>query len=295
MSVYAVYFSPCGNVKTVVEMMAEAAAEKLGAELQTIDFTLPKARIAQDVQASNCAEESPQDVQTRVYSFAEGDLVFFGTPVYAGRVPNKIMPYVRDAFRGNGAFCVPVVCFGNRSFDDALSELKLLLEAGGFSTVGAAAVVTQHDFSSLLANGRPNRSDLAKIATFGGSVADKLLSLPKDASGSAAVTVPGTQSREEMKYYTPLRADGQPAKFLKAVPKIKEERCDRCGKCQRVCPMGSIDLKAEGRMIGPCIKCQACIKTCPRGALYFDDPDFLSHVEMLEQNYTRRVESLFIL
>ena len=300
MKVFAVYFSPCGNVKTVVETMAEAAAEKLGAELQTVDFTLPKARIA-------------QDAQPRIYSFAEGDLVFFGTPVYAGRVPNKIMPYVRDAFRGNGAFCVPVVCFGNRSFDDALSELKLLLEAGGFRTVGAAAVVTQHDFSSLLANGRPNRGDLAKIAAFGGSVADKLISLAADKSGSirgaenitvsaadpaefgSSVIVPGTQSLEAMKYYTPLRTDGQPAKFLKATPKVKEERCVRCGKCQRVCPMGSIDLKAEGRMTGPCIKCQACIKTCPRGALYFDDPDFLSHVGMLEQNYTRRAESLFIL
>ncbi len=35
-----------------------------------------------------------------------------------------------------------------------------------------------------------------------------------------------------------------------------------------------------------CIKCQACIARCPEGARYFDDPDFLSHKEMLEANFT---------
>ncbi len=281
MNVFAVYFSPCGSVKKAVETMAEAAAEKLGAELRTVDFTLPAAR----------REENSTDAAPRTYSFAEGDLVFFGTPVYAGRVPNKIMPFVRDSFRGNGALCVPVVCFGNRSFDDALSELKLLLESDGFTAIAAAAVVTEHDFSALLANSRPGRTDLARIAEFGAKAAEKAL----QGAPASPLTVPGTQALEDMKYYTPLRTDGQPAKFLKAVPKVRENRCDRCGKCQRVCPMGSIELKTEGRMTGPCIKCQACVKTCPRGALYFDDPDFLSHVEMLEQNYTRRAESLFIL
>ena len=42
---------------------------------------------------------------------------------------------------------------------------------------------------------------------------------------------------------------------------------------------------------GICIKCQACIKKCPTHAKYFDDPAFLSHVAMLEQNYTRRAET----
>ena len=32
------------------------------------------------------------------------------------------------------------------------------------------------------------------------------------------------------------------------------------------------------------------MKKCPVGAKYFDDPAFLSHVAMLEQNYTRPTE-----
>lgn len=273
--VYSVYFSPCGNVKKAVGTAAAAAAEKLGAELRSIDFTLPGARAAE-------------------YGFSEGDLVFFGTPVYAGRVPNKIMPFIREAFRGNGALCVPMVCFGNRSFGDALSELKLLLEAGGFIPVSAAAAVAEHSFSAELASSRPDMEDLHRLAAFGAETAQKALSVPSG-DAATALSVPGTQSLEDMKYYTPLRSDGLPAKFLKASPELKKELCDLCGVCERVCPMGSIDLEAEGRMAGPCIKCQACIKSCPRGALYFSDPDFLSHVKMLEENYARRAEPLFVL
>ena len=41
-------------------------------------------------------------------------------------------------------------------------------------------------------------------------------------------------------------------------------------------------------MTGICIKCQACVRYCPTGARYFDDPDFLSHVRMLEENFTEQ-------
>lgn len=55
--------------------------------------------------------------------------------------------------------------------------------------------------------------------------------------------------------------------------------------------MGSIDYGNPSVVSGICIKCQACIKICPDHAKYFDDPAFLSHVEMLEQNYMRKAEN----
>ena len=56
-------------------------------------------------------------------------------------------------------------------------------------------------------------------------------------------------------------------------------------------PMGSIPKDAPDTCTGICIKCHACIKACPAGAKYFDDEAFLSHVEMLKQNYQRRAEA----
>ena len=41
----------------------------------------------------------------------------------------------------------------------------------------------------------------------------------------------------------------------------------------------------------PCIKCQRCVRKCTKHAKYFDDPAFLSHVAMLEQNFTEPKEN----
>ena len=95
-------------------------------------------------------------------------------------------------------------------------------------------------------------------------------------------------------YYTPLRADGTPAKFLKAKPLTDRDKCVHCGLCAKVCPMGSIDPETV-EAVGLCVKCQACVRRCPKGAKFFEDADFLSHVAMLEQNYTRRAENTVLL
>ena len=265
--VWAVYFSPTGNAKKVVTTMAKRAAECLGVPMGTVDFTLPENREG-------------------VVSFDKEDLAFFSTPVYAGRIPNKMLPYVQTAFEGNGALAVAVSVFGNRNFDNGLIELRNELEAHGFHTVAGAGIPTEHVFSSKLATGRPDADDLAKIAEFGEMVAKKVADMTEipakiEVRGDDPVTA----------YYTPLGTDGKPAVFLKAKPKTDPEKCTKCGICATVCPMGSIPKDAPDTCTGICIKCHACIKACPAGAKYFDDEAFLSHVEMLKQNYQRRAEA----
>ena len=265
--VWAVYFSPTGNTKKVITTMAKKAAEVLSVPMETFDFTLP-------------------ENQEGVTSFESEDLVFFSTPVYAGRIPNKMLPYVQSAFEGNGAFAVPVSVFGNRNFDNGLIELRNELELHGFHTIAAAGIPTEHVFSNKLATGRPDADDLAKIAEFGEKVAKKVADMTEipakiEVRGDDPVTA----------YYTPLGTDGKPAVFLKAKPKTDPEKCTKCGICATVCPMGSIPKDAPDTCTGICIKCHACIKACPAGAKYFDDEAFLSHVEMLKQNYQRRAEA----
>ena len=157
--------------------------------------------------------------------------------------------------------------------DEALRELVLLLEGNGFQIAGAAAFAGRHAFSDQVGAGRPDQADLEEISSFAQRVAEKL----------AAETLPPLEmDRGELgPYYTPLKADGSPAKFLKARPLTRWERCTNCGACARFCPMGAIDPKNVAEVPGTCIKCQSCVRKCTHHAKYFDDPAFLSHVAML--------------
>lgn len=269
--VTAVYYSATGNTEKVVKAIAGRIAEKLSVSLETYDYTLPGNR-------------------TEVQTYGPDELVVFGTPVYAGRVPNKMLPAVQNYFKGEGTLAVPVAVFGNRNFDNGLIELRNELENNGFHTIAGAGVPTEHVFSDKLAAGRPNAEDLEALASFGEKVAEKVLGLTEL---PAPISVRGDDPVGP--YYTPLGTDGKPAVFLKAKPKTKAEDCDKCGICVKVCPMGSINAADPAEVTGICIKCQACIKKCPTHAKYFDDPAFLSHVAMLEQNYARRAEAEFFI
>lgn len=267
-TVWAVYYSGCGSTRQLLRGMAEAAGEALMLPVRELDYSRPEAR-----------EKS--------YCFTETDMVFWGSPTYAGRLPNVLLPFLRGNFTGGGAAAVAVVLYGNRSYDDALKELCEVLTGNGFLAAAGAAVTAEHAFAPALAHGRPNAEDRAAAAEFARKTALTL----REREHPIPVTVPG---REPIgAYYTPLGLDGEPARFLKAKPKTDPEQCTRCGLCAAVCPMGSIPREEPTECTGICIKCQGCIRECPAGAKYFDDEAFLSHRAMLEQNYIRRRENEF--
>ncbi len=264
--VWTVVYSATGNTKAVAEAAAKAAAETLGVSWEAVDFSVPAER-------------------ERERTFTGEDLVFAATPTYAGKMPNKLLPDFQEKLRGNGGFAAAIVTFGNRSYDNALAELCVTLERDGFHTVSGGAFVGQHAFAVKLAAGRPDADDLVQAGAFGVRTAEKVRDLGQI---PAPVAVPGDA---DAPYYVPKGVDGAPAKFLKSKPKTREELCDGCGICAAVCPMRAIDPEDVLQVPGVCIKCHACVRKCPTGAKYFDDPAFLSHLAMLEQNFTAEKEN----
>ena len=268
--VWAVYWSAVGGTAAVVTAAAEAAAEELRIPVEKLDFTLPAAR-------------------QNVTAFADTDLVFFGTPTYAGKTPNKILPWLQTGFAGNGAMAAAVVTFGNRSYDNSLAELCATLEADGFHTVSGAAFAIRHVFSDVLGAGRPDEDDKAAIRAFGADTAKKAAALTEI---SAPIAVSGDAAAPS---YVPRGTDGQPAKFLPAKPVTDPDKCVNCGTCAAVCPVGSVNPENVAEVPGICIKCHACIRLCPTGAKTFEDPAFLSHKAMLEENFLRRADNAVFL
>lgn len=264
------YFSPTGATLEVARRFGTKLGETTGLEVEYHSYTLPQER-----------QYLPQ--------FKAGDVVVWATPVYAGRIPNKTLPYVQRALQGNGNPAIALVTFGNRAYDNALAELVGIMHRGGLKVFGGAAVVTRHAFSDTLGSGRPNPDDLVALDHFAGEV--KML---MRAGLTTKLIVKGDEQPTE--YYTPLKSDNAPAGFLKARPSCNLELCVRCGKCQYVCPMGSIESRnGVPFFAGICIKCQACRRVCDSGAISFADSEYLSHVAMLERNFAAPKANEFFL
>lgn len=167
--VCALYFSATGNTEKTVATFAETLAEQLGVPWERLPFTKPAER-------------------ERDYVFADTDLVVVGTPTYAGKLPNKILPDLKARLHGNGALAAAIVTFGNRSYDNALAELCAVLEGDGFHTVAGGAFVGRHAFTDKLAEDRPDWDDRKELKKSATAIVDKVKNLTEN---PAPVTVPG--------------------------------------------------------------------------------------------------------
>ena len=232
-SVIGLYFSPTGTTRTLVTAAAEQAAQTLGVPFRLISLNTPAER-------------------ETVFHFSADTLVIVGAPTYAGRLPNKISPDLRRILHGSGSPAVALVTYGNRAYENALAELFRVLTDGGMKPAAGAVCVCQHSIARALAAGRPNAEDCAEVRRFAAKAAERI---QKDEIVLSPV-VPGDA---DSSYYIPTGTSGKPAKFLKSAPQTDPEKCDRCGRCAALCPMGSISSEDPSVVSGICIKCQACM------------------------------------
>ncbi|HBV98467.1 MAG: ferredoxin [Peptococcaceae bacterium BICA1-7] len=264
------YFSPTGTTEKIVSGIAKMIAENFDREItiNNIDFTLPENR-------------------KEIVSFSGEDVVIIGVPVYAGRVPNVLLKYL-NSIAGNGALAVPVVVYGNRNYDDALIELKDILELNGFKIIAGGAFIGEHSFSKILAKDRPDEKDMAVVKDFAIQIYVKMTTK----YNIQPLFIKG--NRPYGKYYMPKNEKGIPVDIRRVAPKTTGD-CIDCKLCANICPMGSIDYEDVSKLNGICIKCCACVKKCPAQAKFYDDKDYLRHKLELEVGFAdRREPELFL-
>ncbi|MCF0211437.1 MAG: 4Fe-4S binding protein [Bacteroidales bacterium] len=260
--IYGIYFSPTGGTRAVALQACEALAERLHTDYCLHSYTTPADR-----------EQCPP--------IPKDALVVWGTPVYAGRVPNKTLPFVEQMLRGEDNPLVAIATFGGRAYDDALAEMAQIARRSNLRMVAAAAMATRHVFSATLGAGRPSPTDIESLTAF-----------CRECNLTERIALPGEE--KELTYYTPLRQDSKPARFLKAAPQLDSAQCTHCGGCVLRCPLGSITMEQGTPSItGTCIKCMACVEHCPHHAFTFTDEDFLSHIRMIEQHFTTPAPNWF--
>ncbi len=251
-----VYFSPTYNTKTAVRLIAEP----LSGNQEQLDLTGPGSR--------------PD------YYFMENEAVVVGVPVYGGRVPAVAAERLKK-LHGRKTAAVLVVTYGNRAYEDALLELKLIMQRQGFCPMAAAAVSAEHNIVRSIGAGRPDKADRKRLRQFGRELGKRFWELPSNYR-IGDLKVPGNR----------------PFKKFRGVPlKIKVGlSCKNCGACIRKCPVQAIS-RTDPRVTDTqrCITCMRCVKVCPSGARKINTMVLLAVGQKLKKVCSERREAEFFI
>lgn len=226
MANYSIYFSPTGGTKKAADILANG----MFGDYQEIDL---------------CKE-------VELVTLSEDDVCLVSVPSYGGRVPFAATERIKN-INGGGAKAVLNCVYGNRAWEDTLTELQDTLKSLGFVCVAAVAAVAEHSIFRQFATGRPDENDSDELNDFAKQIRGKL--------DSGEFFMPELEgSHGTYKEY-----GGVPFK-----PEANEE-CSGCGICAKECPVGAVDFEDPRRTDKEkCISCMRCISVCPKHARDFD-------------------------
>lgn len=150
MANYKFTFSPTGGTKKAADLIANG----IGGEWNEIDICIP---------SENGKE----------YILDENDVCIISVPSFSGRVPEVAIYHIRKIF-AKGAKTILVCVYGNRAYEDTLTELQDETEKCGFKCVAGVAAVAEHSIVRKFANGRPDENDKNELKSFGKQIKKKL-------------------------------------------------------------------------------------------------------------------------
>ena len=255
--VHLIYFSPTRTTKQVLQYLADGFSD---VEVVHIDITYPDSDFVLDIPAN--------------------ELAIFGVPVYGGRVAQVALARLKN-IKTTGAPAIIVAVYGNREFEDALIELKDLVEVHGFKPLAACTFIGEHSFSepaALIAPGRPDAEDI-KTAKHYGMTIQNHLQKANVLEEMITVDVPGN---------VPYKKGVGSIPFT---PEIDDSICTQCGECLPVCPTGAITLVNSVKIdMGTCIFCCSCKKSCPETAIAIVAPPIRRKMEILSHKSMGRKE-----
>lgn len=300
--IHSVFFSPTGHTKKVTLYIANRFEKLFAATTTTATKTATTTgdttTCTHSVQKDESCKIIVDDItlpkeRNHKREYLKNDFAIFAFPTYAGRIPNKLLPFLENNFLGKKTKAIALVTFGNRNYDSSLDELASVLSKNDFLVIGKIAICAKHAFAEIGKN-RPSVNDFLLVDEFCDAAFEKLskMSYATEKYGESVLSDFVCKNNEIAPYYSPLKEDGKSAQFLKAKP-FTSSSCTSCMLCAKLCPMGAIDFSNPCNIPGVCIKCQSCVVHCPFNAKQFVDKDFLSHKKMLEKNYEQNAKSVY--
>lgn len=231
-----IIFSPTGGTKKVADLLAG----EWNLKREAVDLTDPS-------------------VDFGSISVEKEELTLIAVPSYGGRVPALAVKRFRQ-IKGNGARCVIVCVYGNRAYEDTLTELEDLAEECGFEVIAAVAAIAEHSIMHQYATGRPDREDEQELKEF----AEKIWKKFQEEQSKGQIW------EQEKRKISDFKVPGnRPYKESAPVPMVPkaEDGCNQCGICVKKCPAEAISLNhVQEADEKKCISCMRCVVVCPAGA-----------------------------
>lgn len=219
---YCITFSPTGGTKKVVDILAHT----LMCDYQELDL---------------CKSISPIQMTSQ-------DVCIAAIPSFGGRVPSVAIERIQN-ISANGAKAILICVYGNRHWDDTLTELQDVLEGLGFICIAAIAAVAEHSIFRQFASGRPDETDAAQLTEFAEKIKRKM-----ETGNNETPKLPGKHGEYVTYNGVPFKPKGN-------------KNCTNCGLCAQLCPAGAIDLKRPSQTDAQrCISCMRCVARCPNHA-----------------------------
>jgi len=254
-----IVYSPHGNTLKVAEA-AKRNLNELGAHSRVINLT----------------GMSWEKMRAFDYAVLESaDLLIFAFPVYGWRIiePMEIL-LSKLPENGNNAYAGMIATYGGCTSGRALMQAGKILTGKGYGILGAAKIVASHsnilegDTYPFVADpdiyrDHPDEEDLGKVRELMTGIVKKLRDPDPVQIGMEVLKPQFGLVRLLLK--SPIYKRYGPS-FPPGVT-FDREKCIRCGKCVKACPVGIIKLNEYPERIGKCIKCHNCKRVCPAGAI----------------------------
>ena len=198
-------------------------------------------------------------------------------PVYGGFIPALCCDSA-VLLQGHDTPAIIVAVYGNRHYDDALVQMRTLLEERGFTVVAGAAFVARHSIFPSVAADRPDDDDLDDARSFARRALESI-------GRTGRLALPGREDHDSLVF-----------KGSSFHP-CGDDRCIRCMACAGICPTGAVD-RADPCMsdTSACISCGACIDVCPVSSRGYHDEAYRAAEEAFAARCAeRRGNEIFLL
>ena len=190
----------------------------------------------------------------KIVDFLEFDGIFFGFPVFGGRLPIVAEQWLTK-LEGKHQKCAMFFTYGGRALEWAHQSTYYLLTQANFSVVLSAEFIGKHSFNVAtgwnLAEGRPNALDLEIAKKFA------LLSISRFQDDSDFEIDLSQFS------FHPQKTKINKGEWAKLYPFKTQKECRMCYLCENECPVDAFDAKLGKINRKRCITCMHCISICP--------------------------------